>query len=139
VYARAWRLASVPPRLALPRSVLLPRVHTDQAITAPPRRSVVHTATIIMPPTTAAYPRHNGAVASNRKAAAPPGRSYAIPPATSASAQEMIRIPGGTYAGDPTGRRINRSLPSPASLPEVSRCRPGIAALPSLDLDQIGL
>ena len=58
VYARAWRLASVPLRLVLPPSALLLRELTGQAITAP-RRSVVHTATIIMRPTTAAYPRHS--------------------------------------------------------------------------------
>ena len=69
VYARAWRLASVPLRLVLPPSALLLRELTGQAITAL-RRSVVHTATIIMPPTTDAYPRHNGVVALNGKAAA---------------------------------------------------------------------
>ena len=41
------------------RSVLPPRVLiTPPAITALLPPSVVHTATIIMPPTTAAYPRH---------------------------------------------------------------------------------
>jgi hypothetical protein len=62
VYARAWQWALVLLRLVLPRSVLLLRalITAGQAITAQPRRSDVHTATIIMPPTTAAYPRHNG-------------------------------------------------------------------------------
>jgi hypothetical protein len=62
VYARAWRWASVLLRLVLPPSVLLLQVliTAGQAITALPRLSVVHTATIIMPPTTAAYPRLNG-------------------------------------------------------------------------------
>ena len=66
VCAREWRWASVLPRSGLLRSVLLPQVHitgqviTPQAITALPLRSVVHTATITMPPTAAAYPRHNG-------------------------------------------------------------------------------
>ena len=43
-------------------SVLLLQVliTAGQAITALPRLSVVLTATIIMPPTTAAYPRLNG-------------------------------------------------------------------------------
>jgi len=69
VYARAWRLASVPLRLVLPPSALLLReLITGQDITAL-RRSVVHTATIIMPPTTVAYPRHNGVAALNGKAA----------------------------------------------------------------------
>ena len=56
VFAREWRSASV-----LPPSVLLLQVliTAGQAITALPRLSVVHTATIIMPPTTAAYPRHS--------------------------------------------------------------------------------
>jgi hypothetical protein len=71
VYARAWRLASVPLRLVLPPwALLLRELITGQDITAL-RRSVVPTATIIMPPTTDAYPRHNGVVALNGKAASP--------------------------------------------------------------------
>ena len=51
VYARAWRWASVLLRLVLPPWVLLLQVliTAGQAITALPRLSVVHTATIIMP------------------------------------------------------------------------------------------
>ena len=73
VYARAWRWALVLLRLELPPSVRLPRalITAGQAITAL-RRSVVRTATIIMPPTIAVYPRHNGAVALNRKLRARP-------------------------------------------------------------------
>jgi len=61
VYARAWRWASVLLRLVLPPSVLLLQVliTAGQAITALPRLSVVHTATTITPPTTAAYRRRN--------------------------------------------------------------------------------
>ena len=51
VYAREWRSASVLPLLALQLSALQPWVLLPL--------SVVHTATIIMLPTTAAYPRHN--------------------------------------------------------------------------------
>ena len=48
------------PLSALLRSALPPRVlSTPPAITALLPRWVVHMATIIMPPTTAAYPRHN--------------------------------------------------------------------------------
>jgi hypothetical protein len=67
VYDRAWRLASVPLQLVLPPSALpLRELTTGQDML---RRSGVHTATIIMPPTTAAYPRHNGVAALNGKAA----------------------------------------------------------------------
>ena len=60
VYAREWRWVSVLPRSVLPQLELLPRARiTRQVITALPPRSAVHMATIIMPPTTAAYPRHN--------------------------------------------------------------------------------
>jgi hypothetical protein len=55
VYAREWRSASVLPLSVLLRWALPPRV----LITALLPRSVVHTATIIMLLTTAAYPRHN--------------------------------------------------------------------------------
>ena len=55
VYAQEWQSASVLPLSELRQSALPQRV----PITALPPRSVVHTATIIMPPTTAAYPRHN--------------------------------------------------------------------------------
>ena len=50
VYAREWRSASVLPLLVLQLSALQPWVLLPL--------SVVHTATIIMLPTTAAYPRH---------------------------------------------------------------------------------
>jgi len=61
VFAREWRSASVLPPSVLLRSVLPPRVLiTPPAIAALLPPSVVHTATIIMPPTTAAYPRLNG-------------------------------------------------------------------------------
>ena len=39
--------------------LLPPALTTDQVTTALLLRSVVHTATIIMPPTTAVYPRHS--------------------------------------------------------------------------------
>ncbi len=59
VYAREWRSASVLPLSVLLQSALPPQVLiTPLAITARLPRSVVHTATIIMPPTIAAYPRH---------------------------------------------------------------------------------
>jgi hypothetical protein len=51
VYAREWRSASVLPLLVLQLSALQPRALLPL--------SVVHTAIIIMLPTTAAYPRHN--------------------------------------------------------------------------------
>ena len=62
VYARAWQWALALLRLVLPPSVLLLQVliTVGQAIMALPRRSDVHTATTIMPRTTAAYPRLNG-------------------------------------------------------------------------------
>src|SRR5205823_5557636 len=61
--ARAWRWASVLLRSAPLRSVPPLRVLTTgpgtPAIMALPPRSPVDTATIIMRPTTAAYPRHS--------------------------------------------------------------------------------
>jgi hypothetical protein len=61
VYDREWQWASVLLRSVLPRWVPPPRVLiTGQVTTALPPRSVVHTATIITPPTTAAYRRRNG-------------------------------------------------------------------------------
>jgi hypothetical protein len=58
--AQEWRSASVLRQSVLLQSALPPQVLiTPLAITALLPRSVVHTATIIMPPTTAAYPRHN--------------------------------------------------------------------------------
>ena len=51
VYAREWRSASVLPLLVLQLSALQPRALLPL--------SVVHTAIIIMLPTTAVYPRHN--------------------------------------------------------------------------------
>ena len=63
VFARGWRSASVLPLSVLLRSVLPPRVLiTPPAITVLPPRSVVRTATTIMPPTTAAYPRHSSCI-----------------------------------------------------------------------------
>jgi hypothetical protein len=66
VYAPEWRWASVLLLSVLLQSVLPPQARITgqvimrQAITALPPRSVVHTATITMPPTAAAYLRHNG-------------------------------------------------------------------------------
>ena len=60
VYALEWRSASVLPLSVLLQLALLLRVLiTPPVITALPPRSVVHTATIIMLPTTVAYPRHS--------------------------------------------------------------------------------
>ena len=56
VYAQEWQSASVLPLSELRQSALPQRV----PITALPPRSVVHTATIITPPTTAVYRRRNG-------------------------------------------------------------------------------
>jgi len=58
--AQEWRSASVLPLSVLLQLALLLRVLiTPPVITALPPRSVVHTATIIMLPTTVAYPRHS--------------------------------------------------------------------------------
>ena len=63
VFARGWRSASVLPPSVLLRSVLPPRVLiTPPAITVLLRRSVVRTATIIMLPAIAAYPRHSSCI-----------------------------------------------------------------------------